>query len=299
MTWRFYLFSDLPWQSPPVTNDDGPKSVRTLDSWQHLLAPTPHAVEFPSMELMTGRDHEPTVLSGRGQVLVKTPGSFEYTMDASQAEAGRVLRLLHDSERNPYDFRSQFRLVGRDEQGIEWHCGWTRPTVLDVSNGQWSLVGRVNVLSTEDRRASSTSSVELVFLMPAQYPVGRAMTALVLSETPGRQRPVREYLLEVMGTQLHFAYDPATALLSVTGRTSALLPHPLVENWIGEPLRIMFGQLIYPRLSARNFGDGSAAVSLRPSPAYILEAEGASLWFSDVVGRAFWDLYLNARGARW
>jgi hypothetical protein len=56
----------------------------------------------------------------------------------------------------------------------------------------------------------------------------------------------------------------------------------------------MFGQLIYPRLSARNFGDGRAAVSLRPSPSYVLETEAASLWFSGVVGKnkkAFWDLY--------
>jgi hypothetical protein len=48
--------------------------------------------------------------------------------------------------------------------------------------------------------------------------------------------------------------------------TSESLGHPHVENWLTEPLRIMLGSLIYPFMVARNFGDGTAHVWLRPSP---------------------------------
>jgi hypothetical protein len=44
------------------------RSLRTFDSWRTLLEPTPHKIEFPKMELLGGRDHEPPVLIGRGEL---------------------------------------------------------------------------------------------------------------------------------------------------------------------------------------------------------------------------------------
>ena len=51
---------------------------------------------------------------------------------------------------------------------------------------------------------------------------------------------------------------PSDDSLWVTAKTSDKLPHPYAENWIGEPLRVLLGQLVFPRLVARNFGNGTS-----------------------------------------
>lgn len=66
---------------------------------------------------------------------------------------------------------------------------------------------------------------------------------------------VPEYLQHTLGSDIAFHYDSASGLLSVNVPASPQLPLTYTENWIGEPLRIMFGQLIYPRLVARNLPD--------------------------------------------
>jgi hypothetical protein len=67
----------------------------------------------------------------------------------------------------------------------------------------------------------------------------------------------------------------------------------LRKTWIAEPLRILLGQLIYPRLRARNFGDGRAHVWLSPSPARLNHSGIASLMSAvPITARAnFWQLY--------
>jgi hypothetical protein len=60
-----------------------------------------------------------------------------------------------------------------------------------------------------------------------------------------------------------------------------LLP-PYTENWLAEPLRILFGQLFFPRLVARNLGDGTTHVDVRPCRGPIGgAARYAALWRGD------------------
>jgi hypothetical protein len=185
------------------------------------------------MELISGLDHEPSVLIGRGQVHMRTPASFTFDMEAAApTELVYVLEKLDDLRRNPYNPFAHFRLVGTDDRGTEWHCGWTSPVFLDVMNEYWTLTGRLRVLNALDCGAagSSTSNVELVFLMPEHNPIGQAMSAFVLSGTPTGQRPIREHVLDVLDTKLHFSYDPTAGLLSVTASTSKSLSHPFCHG---------------------------------------------------------------------
>jgi hypothetical protein len=55
------------------------------------------------------------------------------------------------------------------------------------------------------------------------------MTAFVRSEPPSEQRATSEYVLDVLGTQLHFSYNPAEAALSVVAQTSELLSYPYAK----------------------------------------------------------------------
>ncbi len=70
----------------------------------------------------------------------------------------------------------------------------------------------------------------------------------------------------MLGTKVEFAYEPSGKAFWIRAPTSENLGHPYAENWLTEPLRIMLGSLIYPFMGARNFGDGTAHVWLRPSP---------------------------------
>lgn len=69
-----------------------------------------------------------------------------------------------------------------------------------------------------------------------------------------------------------------------------------VERWLSEPLRILMGAVIYPRLTARNFGDGSAFVTLLPAPRQV---SPSPFGLMQPVGldrahdERFWQLYAD------
>lgn len=266
--------------------------MKTLDSWKFLLDATPRTMIFPRMELMSGHDHEQPVLVGRGEVEIRTANSFEYRLSGIPQDALFAFEKLTASQKNPYDTFQQFRLVGTDERGIEWACGWTRPRIGEWTDHNWTLTGAIQGLSTDVRgpNVSPVSSVELAFLAPMHEPVGGTLIGVVQGTLPAS----REYELEILGTRVDFSYDVPNGVLWACAPTSKGLSHPFAENWIGEPFRVIFGQLIYPRLIARNFGDGRSAVSLRRSPSYLRGAEFAALWRADCVEHSkarFWELY--------
>jgi hypothetical protein len=84
--------------------------------------------------------------------------------------------------------------------------------------------------------------------------------------------------METLGTKIHFEYDPSAETLFITAPTSEALPHPYAENWLGEPLVILFGQFVFPRLVSRNFGGNRSLVWVRRSPNPIYESRWTALW---------------------
>ena len=73
------------------------------------------------------------------------------------------------------------------------------------------------------------------------------------------------------------------------------MPPTYTENWLGEPLRILLGQLFFPRLVARNLGDGTTHVDVRPCRGPIGgAARYAALWPGDHASGGkedFWRRY--------
>ncbi len=282
--------------------------MRTLDQWKSLLAPTPRTIEFPHMVLASAYDQEPPIFIGNGQVRLPMPGSFEFTIAGEPTDTGDALQRLRRSAANPYDVFQQFRLNGTDENGREWSLGWVTPKVGEITDRRWNLTGSTESLSTlvdHGYEVHGPDSVELAFLAPMREPIGQMMARFVRLELEDK-RSVREFRLSVLETELHFSYEPQDGLLWVTAPTSPALNHPFADGWLAEPLRILFGQLIFPRLVARNFQTRST-VWLRRSPKYHGHAGFAALWAAQVVkgdAAAFWKLYAGlltliaqARGA--
>ena len=89
-------------------------------------------------------------------------------------------------------------------------------------------------------------------------------------------------MLALLGSIIRFQYEPSPGALYVTATHSAGLPPTYTENWLGKPLRILLGQLLFPRLVARNLDNGTTHVDVRPCRGPIGgAARYAALWPGD------------------
>lgn len=111
------------------------------------------------------------------------------------------------------------------------------------------------------------------------------------SEEIQRSWRAGKHTLSLMGSEIEFCREPADDVIWATANASEELPHLFLENWLSEPLRILYGQLIYPRLVARNLGNGSAHISIRPSPRSVTNTSIGSLLASELKPDRFWKLY--------
>jgi len=269
--------------------------MATLDGLtQHLRVP--YVLRFPYMALR-GRDHAPLVIEGSGEVHVPSLLRFEYILSGVPIDLAYALSQIQQVQDNPYDGLSAFRLIGTDADGLEWSLGWTIPTIEVDDEGTWRLRGDLEGLSphVEGDDVAQKKGTEVTFVVPTDHPIAYALGRLVITPTiKGRRQHTFE--LNVLGTTVQFAYVPSDGILSINVDHCEFLAAGYAENWLGEPLRILFGQLVYPRLVARNLGAGKTIVFIRRSPGFVRGAGWAALWPGDdtkLENTAFWQLYAD------
>jgi hypothetical protein len=274
-------------------------AMRTLDFWKSRLTAVPSTIECPEMRLLSGHDQEPPVFLGSGHIDITSLTTIDFTMFATPSDGSDAFRRLVRSRENPYEVFDQFRLVATDFDGTEWAGGWTRPEFKGIPKFGWPLTGKLSSLMTQATgpSVSQDSGVELVFQPKLRLPMDKRMTATfsVDGEEIERRHSAGRNIVQVLNSEIKFFYTPSDDSLWVTAKTSDKLPHPYAENWIGEPLRVLLGQLVFPRLVARNFGNGKAHVSLRPSPPRLINSGIAALFQGEPVldGKQFWELYAS------
>jgi len=265
--------------------------MATLDRWRAFLS-TPKTLIFPKLELI-GRDHEPPLVVGCGEVRMTSPHEFDFTLKGAPADPGYVLREIRAQRDAPYDALARFRLLGIDSEGVSWAGGYTVPAV-DTDGSDWTFRGVIDSLTTDERTSTVASELgtELIFLVPRGHLMALAMARFARQDqASGKSR--REHVMDILGSTVRFAYEPDASTLTVTATHSTALIAPYAENWLAEPFRIMFGHLVYPRLVARNFGDGRAIVWVRRSPGLIRSARWAALLDVGQVNdkATFWTSY--------
>ena len=249
---------------------------------------------------LVGRDLEGTVFSGPGRIETDGSSSIRFSMYGSATDGGAAWRKMISARDNPYDALEQFRLFATDYEGNEWAGGFTAVDFFTDHKHGWPLAGELQGLSTKVTGpwVAQNSSVELLFLPPFHLPMNEWMattTKLGEEEIGGSRGPGRQ-VIDVLGTQVVFANDLSGDGLWLTADTSDQLRHPEVERWLSEPLRILMGAVIYPRLTARNFGDGSAFVTLLPAPRQV---SPSPFGLMQPVGldrahdERFWQLYAD------
>lgn len=262
-----------------------------LDRWQHL-AVAPQSIAFPNMELLAG-EWEPSVVRGGGEIRFNSPNSFEYTLTGVPEDIAYTLQQLQRQRDNPYDGLRRFRLVANAADGIEFSAGWTIPS-LKTGDTAWTFTGECDGPMTDDATVlpSSRGATEVQFVIPRQHRASLFLEQFVTTPRPdGGIAP--EYALDLGEATLRFRFDRDADLLTIFTPGSDLLPLTLTESWLGEPLRILFGQLVFPRLTARSFPKGGAMIRVSRSPSWYRDSDPAALWDEEDLGGKdrFWRLY--------
>jgi hypothetical protein len=269
--------------------------MKTLEHWKSRFAATPSTIECPQMKLLPGLDHQPPIFVGPGQINLKNSTEFDFKLFASSPFGEGAFEKILRAHSQPYDPLNHFRLFATDYEGTEWACGTTIPRMESASENGGLLTGRITSLLTcvTAEWVSRESGVELIFQPGFNLPMDSPMLTVhsIGSEEIQRSWRSGKHTLTLMGSEIEFFQEPEGDVIWATANASEELPHLFLENWLSEPLRILYGQLIYPRMVARNLGNGSAHVSIRPSPRSFKNASIGSLLASELKPGRFWKLY--------
>lgn len=271
-------------------------SVRTLSPWVDRLLRGPITIECPYMEIL-GHDHEPPIFTGPGHIKIAADTQISFFMHGTPRDDSGAFRRLVQAQEKPYEIRHQFRVKAIGYDGTDWSGGWTKLVLGEARGNVWQLFGPIRSLhtDTEGFGVSDKSSVELVYDCPLRLPIPMNMTKAVYrddkevfwSRTPGTKT------VEVVDTTIEFYCSAEREHVWAVADTSATFPHPYLENWISEPLNLLLGEVVYPRLYARNFGNGKAFIVLGSSSGPPANSLTANILSEDPLGAGerFWNLY--------
>lgn len=241
------------------------------------------------MILLAG-DHEPPVVVGEGEITVLTTTAFGYTLRGTPENVGHALRSLRRIDADPYNGLLRERLTVTTADGLELMGGWTIPNVhVPDQGGPWIFTGQIEAISFHENGVYEPGT-EVAYLLPRQH---RARIILRRFFPPRVGKVAPEMRLTVLGSEVVFVLDDEADLLLVWAPATEALRPTFTENWLGEPLRILFGQLIYPRFVSRQTEAWSMGW-VRPSPSWSRESDACALWQGErelVDAEGFWESY--------
>lgn len=271
-------------------------SKLTLSRWVDRLLKGPITIECPRMEIL-GYDHEPPVFTGPGRIKVGADTRISFFMNGTPRDSSDAFRKIVQAKNSPYNTLRQFRVNALGYDGTGWSGGWTRLRLGEERANVWQISGPIHSLHAvvEGIGVSEKSSVELVFDRRLRLPlpmnmvktVHRGDKEVLWSRSAGAKS------VEVLDTTIEFFCSAEREHVWAVADTSPSFPHIHLENWISEPLNLLLGEVVHPRLRARNFGNGKAFVTLGSSSGLQAESLTANILREDPIGAGgrFWKLY--------
>lgn len=269
--------------------------MRTLDNWAHRLLQVPLLIECPTMRVI-GYDHEEPLFVGPGHISITSRTEMEFVMHGKPDDEGRAMARFFHALQNPYVDLDQLRVMAVDYEGVEWNCGWVDVRMGDTAQGTWRLSGKIQGIMTitSGDYVQAEPSVEVVYDAWLDVPIPmRDRRAPRESDDVFGLAMGPQHVVEVGAGRITFNQRNGDERLSVTASGFQPGLGVFLENWIGEPLNILLGQLVSPRLTARNLGNGSSLVSLRNVSEHRADTRISSL-LCERKGQhsvRFWELY--------
>lgn len=236
-----------------------------------------------------GADHAPPIVVGTGEISVLTSTEFGYTIRGKPNDNCYALTSLRRIDADPYDGALRARLTVVTQDGLKLDGGWTIPKVHLEEDGQWVFTGEIDSLSC-DENGTFSPGTKVIYLLPQQH-WSRIIFRCFFPPTANGE--LQKKNLVVLGSEVTLTLDDDADLLIIDAPESQFLIPAFAENWLGEPLRILFGQLIFPRFVLRQSEKWSMAW-VRPSPCWKRDSDGCGLWQwpNDSANcNGFWETY--------
>tara|TARA_R110001606_G_C15402775_1_gene653384 strand:+ start:12690 stop:14039 length:1350 start_codon:yes stop_codon:yes gene_type:complete len=271
-------------------------TARTLSRWVDRLLSGPTTIECPHVEIL-GHDHEPPVFTGPGQIVISENTHMHFVMHGTPRDGSDAFRKILDAQKNPYDVSRQFRMTAVGYDGTEWSGGWTMLRAGAEVRGVWRLSGPIHSLITQvtGLGVAEKQGVELVYDIPLRLPIPMNMVKSVQrgDEEVLWSRSSGTQTIEVLDTTIEFFQSAEHEHIWAVAEATTNLPHPHLENWLSEPLNLLLGEIVSPRLQARNFGDGRADIAFRPTAGHGANSLAGCILREDplIAGERFWTLY--------
>lgn len=271
-------------------------SARTLTRWVDRLLRGPVTIECSHMEILR-HDHEPPVFTGPGHIKIGADTRISFFMHGTPRDGSDAFRKIVQAQKNPYEIQHQFRVNAIGYDGTEWSGGWTKLMLGEERGNIWQLSGPIHRLHTGAKGigVSERSSVELVYDRPLRLPLPMNMVETVYRDDKEvlTSRSYGSKTVKMIDTTIEFHYSVNREHVWAVADTSPTFPHPYLENWISEPLNLLLGEVVYPRLLARNFGNGEASIVLGSSSGPPANSLTANILREDPLGAGerFWNLY--------
>lgn len=227
--------------------------------------------ECTEMRLL-GR-HGETLANGSGCLRLDGYGDFHFELVGETVRSDELIEFISAHRRNPYDGLWRFRLVVTHPNGQELHCGYvTDQAIRFVSNEPLSCSGRVEGLSF-DTPSLGEVGTEILLIVPERHWLSQA---LAVSLPRPDEDGVSRYSAKVVGSLLEFEYQQKSRSLTISVTGSDVFPQTYTEGWLSEPLRMMLGQLAFPRVIVRSNAN-RAMVMIPQIRRWHGEADGFSL----------------------
>lgn len=272
------------------------RRTRTLDAFIGRFLKYPSVIECPEMWIETSTLGK-KCFEGYGEISMQTNASFEFVLHGKVGEVDNLFERLKRAQERPDDVQSQFRLRARDYTGTDWNGGYVALNFGSSMYGVRRISGWCNSLLAEASgdRVARTSGVEVIYDRPLRLPVPQNM---VTSVQRGGDEIYTSYgfgtkTISAVGTSIEIFHDAQHEAVWGVADTSELFCHPFADSWLGLPFRMLLGEQVYPRLAARNYGEGRAAVWVRRAPGRNAESLVASILEVDpfFAEDQFWALY--------
>jgi hypothetical protein len=249
------------------------------------------------MRVVTSGLPEEICFEGSGEIQIPSSSRFWFLMHGRPEKNSNWIQLLRRAKDDPGNIHAQLKLEVTDYRGTQWNCGYIDPHIGEEVSGVFRITGDVYRLITgiDGWQVDRKSSVEIVYERELRLPIPMNMTKPVYRD--GHEvlltRQAGGKKIQVLGTEVEIFHDASRDVLWATAETSAFLNHPYAENWLSEPLCMLLGELVFPRLVARNLGNGSAMVSVERAPGKEARSLFASILEKDphFAGEEFWALY--------
>lgn len=193
-----------------------------------------------------------SLIEGTGTLRLDEFGDFQFELTGTTVERQRLENFLAQHRRDPYDGLGRFRLIVETPERAKLHCGFVAiDTMRITSSDAVECSGYPEGLSF-DAPSIGAVGTEILILVPKRHWLS---TVLTFSLPPPNDEGISRKTLTIRGSALEFEFEPKTNSFTIAVIGSDTFLQTYTEGWLSEPLRLMLGQLVFPRIIVRSNPD--------------------------------------------